>query len=133
MVRAPISTKMLYKAKHTLKAFTTIKTTNAISPVITSISSPQQVYWSHATININNKYNILDGPPSSLMDSTMNPKVKTSKGKGIGVCSLACNTSGVEGCVGASGWRLGRLTSKSIIYTNQTNQTNQTTSWLLHS
>jgi len=33
-------------------------------------------------------------PPSSLMDSTMSPKVKTMKGKGLGAHSLACSTSG---------------------------------------
>jgi len=41
MVGAFESTKMFYRAKHTLGAFTTVKTTNAISPVITPISSPQ--------------------------------------------------------------------------------------------
>jgi hypothetical protein len=44
-----------------------------------------------------------DTPPSSLMDSTVNPKV-TMEGEGVGACSLAQNTLGVEGCVGASGW-----------------------------
>jgi hypothetical protein len=42
-----------------------------------------------------------DAPPSSLMDSTTNPKVKIVKGKGVGACSLAHRTSGVEGRVGA--------------------------------
>jgi len=37
------------------------------------------------------------------MDSIMGPKVKTTKGKGVGACFLACNISGVEGCAGASG------------------------------
>jgi hypothetical protein len=44
MVAAPASTKMFYRAKHAFKAFTTVETTNVISPVITSISSPQQFY-----------------------------------------------------------------------------------------
>jgi hypothetical protein len=44
-----------------------------------------------------------DTPPSSLMDSTMNPKVKTTEG-GVGACSLAHSTLGVEGCAGAPGW-----------------------------
>jgi len=35
------------------------------------------------------------------MDSTVSPKVKTTEGEGVGVRSLACNTLGVEGCVGA--------------------------------
>jgi hypothetical protein len=52
------------------------------------------------------------------MDSTMSPKVKTTKGEGIGVCSLARSTSGVEGRAGAPRWGLGRLKSKSIIHTD---------------
>jgi len=38
------------------------------------------------------------------MDSNVSPKVKTMEGKGIGACSLARNTLGVEGCAGALGW-----------------------------
>jgi len=34
----------------------------------------------------------------------MSPKVKTSEGEGVGVCSLVYNTLGVEGCVGALRW-----------------------------
>jgi len=49
------------------------------------------------------------------MDSNVNPKVKTTKGEGIGVRSLARNISGVEGCVGALGWGLGRLTSNQLL------------------
>jgi len=45
-----------------------------------------------------------DAPPSSLMDSTASPKVKTTEGKGVGACFLAHNTSGVEGRVGVPGW-----------------------------
>jgi len=55
-------------------------------------------------------------PPSSLMDSTMSPKVKTTEGEGVRVCSLARNISGVKGCVGAPGWGLGRLTRNSITH-----------------
>jgi hypothetical protein len=44
MTRAFASTKTFYEAKHALGAFTTVETTNAISPVITSVSLPQQVY-----------------------------------------------------------------------------------------
>jgi hypothetical protein len=61
---------------------------------------------------------IFDTHPSSLMDSTVSPKMKTTKGKGIGAHSLACNTLRVEGRVGALGWGLGRLTSKSITHTD---------------
>jgi len=38
------------------------------------------------------------------MHSTLNPKVKTVEGKGVGVRFLAHNTSGVEGRVGVPGW-----------------------------
>jgi hypothetical protein len=62
MVKAPASTKTLYRAKHTLEAFTTIEKTNAISPIITSKSSPQWVYWSsiqfHPTTKTNTRYNL---------------------------------------------------------------------------
>jgi len=46
----------------------------------------------------------------------MSPKVKTSKGEGIGARSVAHNIPGVEGCVGALGWGLKRLTNNSIIH-----------------
>jgi hypothetical protein len=45
-----------------------------------------------------------DALPSSLMDSTTSPKVKTMEGKGVGTRSLVCNTLGVEGCAGVPGW-----------------------------
>jgi hypothetical protein len=64
------------------------------------------------------------------MDSTASPKMKTTKGEGVGAHSLTHNTSKVEGHVGAPGCGLGRLTSKSITHTNQTNQT---TCWLVRS
>jgi hypothetical protein len=57
-----------------------------------------------------------DAPPNSLIDSIASPKVETSKGERIKVCSLIHNTSGVEGCVGALEWGLGRVTSESIIH-----------------
>jgi hypothetical protein len=38
------------------------------------------------------------------MDLIASPKVKIMKGEGVRVCSLAHNTSGVEGCVGVLGW-----------------------------
>jgi hypothetical protein len=59
-----------------------------------------------------------DTPPSSVMDSVASPKVKTMEGEGVRACSLACNTLGVEGCVGAPKWGLGRLTSNSITHTD---------------
>ncbi len=48
--------------------------------------------------------NPIDAPPSSLMDSTASPKVKTTEGKGIRICFLICNTLRVEGCTGVSRW-----------------------------
>jgi len=33
----------------------------------------------------------------------MNPKLKIMEGEGIGVCSLACSISGVEGHAGTPG------------------------------
>jgi hypothetical protein len=40
------------------------------------------------------------------------------EGQGVGARSLAHNTLGVEGHVGALGWALGRVTSKSITHTD---------------
>jgi len=37
-----------------------------------------------------------NAPPNSLKDSNANPKVKTMKEEGLGVCSLILNTSGVK-------------------------------------
>jgi hypothetical protein len=59
-----------------------------------------------------------DTPPSSLMDSTANLKMKTTKGERIGVRSLICSILRVEGHAGALGWGLGRLMSKSITHTD---------------
>jgi hypothetical protein len=46
---------------------------------------------------------IINTPLSSLIDSTVNPKVKTTEGKKVGIRSLARNTSRVEGRVRALG------------------------------
>jgi hypothetical protein len=59
-----------------------------------------------------------DTPPKSLMDSTTNPKVKITKGEGVGARSLARSTLGVEGHARALGWGLRRMTSKSITHTD---------------
>ncbi len=53
-------------------------------------------------------------PPSSLMDSTTSPKVKITTR--VRAHSLARNTSGVEGRVGALRLGLGRLTNNLIIH-----------------
>jgi hypothetical protein len=50
------------------------------------------------------------------MDSTASPKVKTMEGEGVATRSLTRSISWVEGCVGALGWGLGRLTSMSITH-----------------
>jgi hypothetical protein len=62
------------------------------------------------------------------MDSTSSPKMKIMKEKGIGACSLARSTSGVEGHAGAPRSGLGRLTSNQLLTRTFTNQT---TSWLI--
>jgi hypothetical protein len=51
------------------------------------------------------------------MDSTTNPKVKTTKG-GVVARSLARNTLGVKWRAKVPRWGLGRLTSNSIIHTD---------------
>jgi hypothetical protein len=50
------------------------------------------------------KENKTNAFPNSLMDSTMSPKVKTSEGEGVGMCSSTSNMLGVEGHVGAPRW-----------------------------
>jgi hypothetical protein len=57
-----------------------------------------------------------DTPPDSMMDSIANPKVKTTKGEGVGTRSLAHNTLRVKGCARVPGWGLGIMTSKSITH-----------------
>jgi hypothetical protein len=54
---------------------------------------------------IGNRSPVVDAPLSSLMDSVVSPKVKTTK-KGVGACSLTHNILGVEGDVGVMGWGL---------------------------
>jgi hypothetical protein len=48
----------------------------------------------------------------------MSPKVKTTKGEGVGAHSLACSTLRVKGCAGVLGWGLGRLNNNSITHTD---------------
>jgi hypothetical protein len=59
-----------------------------------------------------------DAPPSFFDGLITNPKVETSQGDGVGVRSLACSTSRVEGHARALGWWLGGLTSSSITHTD---------------
>jgi len=42
----------------------------------------------------------IDTPPSSLMDSIMNPRVKTMEGEGVGERSLIRNIFEVKGRAG---------------------------------
>jgi hypothetical protein len=45
-------------------------------------------------------------PPSSLMDSTVSPKVKITEREGVEARSMARSILGVEGCVRTSRWDL---------------------------
>jgi hypothetical protein len=59
--------------------------------------------------------------------------METTEEKKVGVRSLVCNISRVEGRVGAMGWGLGQVTSKSIIHTNLHKPNNKLVSaWLEH-
>ncbi len=68
---------------------------------------------------------VINTPPSSLMDSTTSPKMKTTKGKGVGACFLTCNILGVEG---RACWSSGMETKKideQINYSHGLAQTKQ--------
>jgi hypothetical protein len=65
-----------------------------------------------------------DAPPSSLMDSTVSPKVKIAEGEGVGARSLAHSTLEVEGHARAPRWGPGILTSK-FNYSHRLAQTKQ--------
>jgi hypothetical protein len=54
--------------------------------------------------NMFNYQTPIDAPPNSLIDSTTSPKVKIVEGEGVGTCSLAHITSGVEGHARALRW-----------------------------
>jgi hypothetical protein len=56
--------------------------------------------------------------PKLLDGLTVSPKVKTMVVKGVGVRSLVCSISRVEGHAGTPGWGLGRLTSNLITRTD---------------
>jgi hypothetical protein len=72
---------------------------------------------------------ITNTPPSSLVDSTMSPKVMRTEGKGIRVRSLACSTSGEERHVEALGWDYKEWQAIQLFTRTYTNQT----SWLMQS
>jgi len=65
----------------------------------------------------------INTPPNSLMDSTTNPKLKIMKGEGVGACSLAHNTWGVERCTTAPRWT--RTSDKWFNYSHEPAQTKQ--------
>jgi len=56
------------------------------------------------------------------MDSAMNLRKKTTEGEGVGARSLTCNTSGVEGCVGAPRWDYKDLQVRHLLTRTCTNQ-----------
>jgi len=62
-----------------------------------------------------------DAPLSSLMDSIISPKVKTTKGEGVGADSLVRGTSKVEGVLEL---RI-RKTDKQFNYSHRPVQTKQ--------
>jgi len=55
----------------------------------------------------------------------MSPKVKTTKGEGVGEPSLTCNILRVEELVGAPELGLKRLTSNSITHTDMHKPNNE--------
>jgi hypothetical protein len=68
-------------------------------------------------INLSSKFlYLIDTPPSSLMDSIVSPKVKTTKKEKVRAHSLACNTSRLERRAKVLGSGLGRLTSNSTTH-----------------
>jgi hypothetical protein len=67
---------------------------------------------------------VFDAPPYSLINSIVNPKVKITKGEGVGAHSLGRSILGVEGRAGAPRWGLGRVT-KQVIYSHGLAQTKQ--------
>jgi hypothetical protein len=79
--------------------------------LILTSNEPSNLRWKeienikNLTIFFNNTFSWkdCDAPPSSLMDSTVSPKVKTTEGEGVGVRSLAHNTLGVKGRAEALG------------------------------
>jgi hypothetical protein len=73
--------------------------------------SPINIFW-----GIINKSN--DTPPSSLMDSTMSPKVKTTKGKGIKAHSLARSISSVENVCWSFGMGISKI-DKQVTYSHK--------------
>jgi hypothetical protein len=60
-----------------------------------------------------NLFSMNDAPASSLMDSTMSPKVKTTEGKGVG-----SHHFGGRGACWSFEMGLGRLTSISLTHTD---------------
>jgi hypothetical protein len=72
----------------------------------------------------------IDTPPQSLKYSNVSLKVETIEEKGVGACSLAHNTLGVEGRARAPRCRLERVTSRSIIHTNLHKPNKLVSAWL---
>jgi hypothetical protein len=65
----------------------------------------------------------LEAPPSYLMDSIASPKLKITKGEGIGARSLVRSISGVEGVLEL--WDGTKKIDKQINYSHKLAQTKQ--------
>ncbi len=75
------------------------------------------------------KHSDFDELPNLFYRLKCESKMKTVEEQGVGARSLAPNTLGIEGRVGAPKWGLGKATS--INYSHEPTQTK--TSWLMHS
>ncbi len=59
-----------------------------------------------------------------MKDSNASLKVKTTKEKGVGACSLPCNTSGVKGACYSSGMGT-KMNDKCVNYSYEFAQSKQ--------
>jgi hypothetical protein len=85
----------------------------------------------HITITTNFQFTCILMHPHTPWKTQM--WVRTTKKKGVRVCSLACNPSKVEGRVGASGWGLRRMANESIIHMDLHSLNNKlVNAWLEH-
>jgi len=70
------------------------------------------------------KCKIVDAPLSSLMDSTMSPKVKTTEGEKVEACYLVSNIPRIRGVCWSS--KMGtRKIGKQVNYSHEPAQTKQ--------
>jgi len=85
--RQPFKTKVIQSPNVVI---TTTRLEMVVAPKTNVVRSGILI---RSTTNLGNGF---DAPPSSLMDSTTSPKMKTMKRKGVRSPSLACNTLRVE-------------------------------------